>query len=239
MICVICTRVHAERPLVCDHDRNRLAGTLRELAAAYAALGRADPEPVSAGQLVAGPTRSQTGSGRVSGSREAPVPVSLDLVDLTAQARAGTVHDPVWRDQVGYPSVASVLDQWARDWLDTLPNIGEYLPAPTVPVLLDWLGKRLGVACDRHPAVDEFAGEVHDLLWACRRAAGEVPPRPELCGGVPCRRCDLMTLYRVPGSDWIECGSCPDLMSADEYARWVGILAANARTRRADLRLDR
>jgi hypothetical protein len=54
-------------------------------------------------------------SPRVSGSREAPVPVNLDAIDLTLPPGPGVIHDPN-HDQIGQISVAAIMDQWARDW---------------------------------------------------------------------------------------------------------------------------
>jgi hypothetical protein len=254
MLCVVCQTATVERPQVCAHDRSRIPGILRDLGQAYAAL-LAEPESAEPGLLViddgsfdapytfdvvplpAGPTRATAGSAPVSGSREAPVPVSLDLVDLTAQARAGAVHDSGWRgrrDQVGLHSVATVLDQWARDWIDTLPNVGEHLPAPTVPNLLDWLDKRLDTACDHHRAVDEFAREMSELLWTCRRLAGTIDAQPEYCDGVACSYCDRKALHRQPGSPYrAYCGVCGKLYTDKEYEQWVGMVAAQVKPHKA------
>lgn len=59
-------------------------------------------------------------------------------------------------------------------------------------------------------------------------------PKPELCEGVPCKsiECDLKTLYRVPGSDYIECASCGNLLTEAEYQAWCKLLAADARGRK-------
>jgi hypothetical protein len=230
VICVIDQRRQAERGQVCQPCRAGLARTLRELGEAYAALGTPEvPEPgadpVSA-VLPAGHTRAAAGAAPVSGSREAPVPVSVDLVDLTAHARAGAVRD-ARHDQIGGLSVASVLDQWVRDWRSHPTCPGEHLPAATVPALLRWLADRADWAADVHPAVDEWVGEMRALLQRCRRAAGDIPDRPELLDGVPCS-CDVVgALYRDHASRWTaECAACGRLWDDDEYQRWVKMLAA-------------
>ena len=74
--CVVCQRRIPNRPLVCDGDRQGLDSMLREIPDLFARL---DPSPGAGG----GP--------KVSGSREAPVPVSVDVVDLTSPARPGSV----------------------------------------------------------------------------------------------------------------------------------------------------
>lgn len=131
-------------------------------------------------------------------------------------------------DQTGYVSVATVLHGWCRDW-SAMRRESE--PRPSVPGLCRYLLDRLDWAFTGHAAVDEFAAEVGDLWHALRRTAGLTIPKPELCEGVPCRsiECDLKTLYRVPGSDYIECASCGLLLTVEEYASWCRLLVASAR----------
>lgn len=121
-------------------------------------------------------------------------------------------------DQIGEASVPAVLDLWAIDWQSYAWAL---LPEPTVPALVGWLTERLEWACDHHPAVDDFAAELAELAAGVRPIA----PRAELKRGVPCRECDKVTLYRWPGSDYVECGSCPVLMTPDEYERWIQLIA--------------
>lgn len=121
-------------------------------------------------------------------------------------------------DQIGEPSVPAVLDSWAQDWQS---HEWSTLPVPTVPALAGWLGKQLNWACDEHPAVDDFAYELAQLVAGVRPIA----PRAELKRGVPCRGCDKVTLFRWPGSDYVECGSCDVLMTPDEYERWIQLIA--------------
>src|SRR5262245_39099447 len=139
-------------------------------------------------------------------------------------ARVATVHD-MWRDQTGQLSVATILDSWVRDWRDVRDR-GERLPTPTVVELARWLGNRLEWACDSFLAVDEYANEMRDLRRSLRSVVGINEIRPEHLD-VPCRRCDLLDLHRLPGQDRVECGSCGDLLTEDEYRRWVNLLAAD------------
>lgn len=152
----------------------------------------------------------------------------LDVIDLTLPARVATVHDE-HHDQRGLIPAAALLDSWARDWIGTLPDVGEHLPAPTVPQLTDWLGTRLQIACDHHLAVDEFAREIRGLLASIRRALNRdlSPVRYR----ASCPYCGTRTLQREPGADWIECKGvdreepgCGRLWGQDEY----GLLARAA-----------
>jgi hypothetical protein len=197
--------------MVCDPDRDRLGRVLGEIVELYALLP---------GQLMPG----QASGPRVSGSREAPLPLRVDPLDLTMPARAGAVSDGLG-DQVGYLSVAAVLDSWVRDWRETI-RCGSVNPCPTVPELARWLRTWLPTACDEHKAVDEFTTEVFALAATLRRTCGLAEVKPELLDAA-CARCDSVSLHRLPGEDRIECGVCGRLMTEDEYRRWCGMLAAD------------
>lgn len=223
--CVVCQRREPNRPLVCDGDRLRLAQYLREIPDLYALL----PTVLAA-----------HGSGRekVSGSREAPVPVSLAVVDLLAPARhpepteAGRAHP---EDIDGGLSVASTLDEWVRDWRSHRAK-GEGAPPATVYQLAHWLGVRLAEACDDHPAIDEFALEIRGVVASLRGALNlrrHIERLP-----APCPSCDTLALYRevdpVRGaSEWVECGSCHRLWREEEYRRLVVVLDGELREKAA------
>lgn len=214
--CVVCQKRQPNRPLVCDGDRLRLARDLRELPDLYALLPTVLAKADSAGV-------------KVSGSREAPIPVSLDVVDLLSPARqpeptAQARQHP--EDVLGGLSVATTLDQWVRMWREDRGK-GEHLPAPTVVSLAGWLSVRLPDACDTHPAVDEFADELRGLVMNLRSALNlrrHIERLP-----APCPSCDTLALYREVdphrgASNWVECGNCGRLWSEDEYRRLVVIL---------------
>lgn len=217
MTCVLCMRRPAERPQACEPCRLWLPGVLRDVADGHAVL-----------DLTA---RSAGAAQRVSGSREAPVPLALETLDLAAAARLGS-RGPHARgvlgddDQVGHLAVATELEYWVIDWIGERAQV-EHRPDPTVPTLARWLDVRMDWACDRHPAVDEFAADLRDLRAVLRRANGDLPQRPTPLVGVPCSRCDQKALYRDPESAWrATCGNCGRLYSELEYADWTGLLAA-------------
>ncbi|MES2155863.1 MAG: hypothetical protein V4510_12075 [bacterium] len=211
MNCAICGRPSETR--VCEPDRTRMLAHLAQIPVMHAQLGPA---------LVPGQAQGQ----RVTGSREAPLPLRVDALDLGMPARAGQIHDDLG-DQTGMPSVASVLDSWVRDWRDTRAR-GEAAPLPTVVTLARWLTDRLDWACDHHGAIDEFAGELHRLTRALRGTLGLYEVRPALLDA-PCSRCDARALHRLPGEDRVECGACGRLLTEDEYGRWCGLLVANGK----------
>lgn len=256
MKCVICQDREPDQSAVCDPDRRGITNTLRDLVDAYTELtGAEQPDPrglliddtgdfdgpmvYDVLPLTAGPVRAPTRGAQVTGSREAPVPVQLDVVDLTAAARQpnptrgpGYYPRSLWpEDQVGHQPVATRLDQWVRDWISYTGCPGDHLPEPTVPALAAWLGVRVDWACDEHPAIQEFVAEMRGLVAAIRRALGDRPQYPELCDGVPCSRCDAVgALYRQPNSSYrAECGACGKLYTEDEWDRWTGLVAGQVK----------
>jgi hypothetical protein len=241
--CVVCAHRDAHEGMVCGPCRSRLAGQLRDIPHLVEEL-KSPPEAGAAHDLVsvafpAAAIAGQSNAPRVQGSREAPVPISVDRTDLLSDARvlnltkAYDKDTEQWRvpypeDQIGYQSAAAILDGWCRDFAETRR---ETVPQPSVGMQCRYLGDRLNWAFTDHPAVDECAKEIGDLWHVLRRACGLTMPQPELCIGIPCRRvdCDMKTLYRVPGSDFIECSTCGLLLTLDEYTSWCRLLAASAR----------
>lgn len=178
----------------------------------------------------------QSGAPRVAGSQERPVPIGVDRFDLLAPARrsSSATRDLAYPeqddDQVGHLSVATVLDGWCRDFAE---QRRETPPTPFVAEQCRYLADRLDWAFTDHPAVDELAADVSGLWHSLRAVAGLTKPRPELCAGIPCKsiECDLKSLYKIPGSDYVECYSCSRLYTASEYADWVALVAAAVKQR--------
>lgn len=185
--------------------------------------------------LPMGIVKSALGAGaRVSGSKEPASVTDLDRLDLTASPRAAfptAAGRANKADQIGHLPVAADLDLWVRDWRNTLFP-GQHLPAPTVLALVRWLSVRLGEACDRHPAIDEFAAEMYELRRALRGKLGLNAPPKTLCRGVFCKACDLKTLYREGGL--ISCGNCGENYSENAYLEWIGLLNAETKQRLRD-----
>lgn len=233
-LCVTCAQLRQgepriyDRKAVCEPCRSRLRTLIREIDEYYDGL----PDQLA---------RSGGVGQRVSGSREAPLPLRVDPLDLMLPARTAAVHEPPCTctefrrpecrrghphlDQTGQVSVATRLDAWVQDWRDVL-GLNEGLPRPDVKHLTAWLLNRLEDACDGHPAIDDFAFEMRELASVLRRTVGASEVKPEHLD-VPCRRCDLLDLHRLPGEDRIECGSCGCLMTETEFNTWTRLLAAH------------
>ncbi len=161
------------------------------------------------------------GGARVSGSAEQSLGVSIPALDLMGPANTGAVTD-AYGDQAGMVSAATVLDSWASDWI-ILRGKGETRPLPTVARLAEWLAKRLDWAVREHPALNDFAADLHRTTAALRAANGDVPAPDEHRDGIECPRCDRMALYDT--GDFIEClesaYGCGKLLKPSEYAQWV------------------
>ncbi|WP_084961448.1 hypothetical protein [Thermoactinospora rubra] len=173
--------------------------------------------PTVARWLAAHIAPGTTGGERVSGSREAPVPVRLDVLSMLHH-----VHDP-GRDQTGPPSIPATLKSWIR-LICEHRGLG-YPMLPDIAAMCSWLLTHVEWAAAR-PWIGDFMDEVAGL----RRAAHGLVPwsvAVEPIVDVPCPKCDLRALFRTAGSDWIECdddelvGGCGHLMSREEYQRHV------------------
>lgn len=228
-LCVICavrgrTPVHYEQAQVCPPCRVWLAEILTEVSGLT-------------GQLAQYLIPRKSGSQRVSGSREAPLPFTADVYDLAAAARPASIGvayrhgrrltnpDP---DQVGHLSVATELEFWVVDWIATRGE-GEHLPVPLVPPLAGWLSARLTWAMDNHPAIDEFA----TALWRIRGALSayvlkvvededDAPRRRAESRTAPCPSCDMISLWWWPTDERVRCDTqdCNRVMTAAEYGDW-------------------
>ena len=224
--CVICTKPMESEAMACRPCGNRLDSTLLDIQTLHAEL----PDQLE---------RGQSNGQRVSGSREAPLPLRVDPLDLSLGAPSGrqrwsTVTDP-FGDQGGHQSVLTILDSWVRDWRDTR-NKGESLPLPAGPSMVSWLRNRLDWACQEHGAIDEFDQEMRQLRSALRAVVGTTDTRPEFLDA-PCRKCEWRSLVNrpsyitepggePPGTDRIECDHCGDISTMEEYRRWQGLLIA-------------
>lgn len=82
LVCTICARNLDSPGMACDSCRRRLDSTLVEIGNLHAEL----PDHLE---------RGQTNGQRVSGSREAPLPLRVEPLDLSMPARAGSVVDDV------------------------------------------------------------------------------------------------------------------------------------------------
>lgn len=218
--CPTCGRRDPEEgSLLCPPCRSRLRSWLSELPDLHDQLLTEEPVGIAA----------QSAGGRVSGSKEKRLPIRVDPLDLTAPARQ------VWllgEDQVGYESVASLLDFWVRDWRAARGG-RERLPPPTVPALASWLARRADDAMDSHLAIDEFWQGVRRTHGALRSQLGLIDV-PDYKRGIPCPDCEALTLVKFSGSEWVECQTvnCDVLLDEADYTRHLATMAAAVKQQR-------
>lgn len=257
-------RLPADGMLACRPCREGLDGQLADVATLYTTLVNPpvtpdrqwtatichNPDRVLAvpgydpisGPLPAADVNGRRGGGRVSGSHDAPVPTSLDTLDLSGPVRPVDALTPAGRrhgeDQIGYLSVGSELYAWAVD-LATHRRKGEAHPGDSVTGLVAWLRVRLDDTCRDYPDLPQFAAAVWWHRNTLMRVCGLVDV-PDHKRGVPCPGCGQRKLLRVTGSDWVECSNCPEARSPEAYARWVGLQAEHHRqaARRAGMSLE-
>jgi hypothetical protein len=157
-------------------------------------------------------------------------------LDLIVPASLATVRDE-YADQVGVVPVATRLAAWVADWIDTGAP-GSVQPAPTVEILTGWLSvpTRLDWACKHHPAIDDFAAEVKEIIGALYAVNGHAAAKPEHMAGIPCPglTCDMMALYRTAGDIYVECDRCGRLLNPEEYTRWLKYLHLKLTPRQRD-----
>lgn len=215
--CVCCNRRDPHEGYACNPCRSRFRTWLAEIPDLYASLLG---EPLA-------PSGSPGKGGPVSGSRERPIPIRVDLFDLT---HAGGWPDVLTEDQVGHLPVWMTLETWARDW-STFRAMGEAAER-SVSGLCRWMWERVDDMCDEHEAIDECWRDVRALRGALYAQLGMFET-PDYKKGVPCRQCNALALVRKDGSDFIECGECPAVLTPEEYDRWVRLLAAAVKKEKA------
>lgn len=102
------------------------------------------------------------------------------------------------------------LGSWARDWQESFGLVG---PSDgRLPTVVRWLTTHLEGACSDHPAIEEFASEVGDLVRLGRRAArtdqatGQRVLCPAEVGGATCGRRLAIDVARP--EELVACRSC-------------------------------
>jgi hypothetical protein len=134
--------------------------------------------------------RSGSGGPVVSGSRTAPVPLRLEV--LNAMTERGPVLGP--------------LEGWVRDWeqygradVDETGTLQQRLDhaVQTLRFNLNW-------AAAEHPAIADFADELYTITRRCRTATGEDKPPVKI--PVACRCGQILRVSL--DMDGIECRHC-------------------------------
>lgn len=172
------------------------------------------------------PSLGVWGDGMPRGSTGRPLPLNEHALNLQHEIWFLTdAWDAVVRD------VARLSDKPPRTRAGWAVQQSVSILAPR----LDVLAEASGVMWDYPGAVErceEIPGwqgvlDLGQLHHRARTALGLTARKREHCGPVPCRRCDLKLLFRVPGEDSVECDGCKLWYDAAGYERWVQEVAAS------------
>ena len=183
-ICIVCpAALYDDEAQTCRPCTERVAANLAALAG---------PEGLYARLSASLHPGSGSGGPAVSGSRTAPLPLKLDVLNL--QTERGPVLGP--------------LEGWVRDWetygratVDETGGLQQRLDhaVQTLRFNLAW-------AAASHPAFADFADELHIILRRLRTATGAEKPPVRVpvachCGqilrvsldmdGIECRHCGI------------------------------------------------
>jgi hypothetical protein len=182
--CTICRRPTGDRdPIRHQRCADRLRTDLADIPGLYALMG-----------AVLAPGTAAAGA-HVSGTRTAPLPVRLEPLSL--RAKGGMV---------------TMMASWEVDWRETrgMSPAERGSSERDLAAIVLWLRAHLPWAVESHPAVDEFASELRDILHACRAAAGLLP-RVMRIGDCPAdvdgQACGA-ALYADPQGERIRCRKC-------------------------------
>lgn len=169
-------------------------------------------------------TAAAGGNGeRITGTRDAPVPVRVGAVSWIGSAPPGAVETDWPEDQTGPTPIAALLGSWARLVAEER-HVNQ--PVGRVGALVEFLRRHHDWITAQMWA-DDYAGEVHAAWQVGRSLAGvrsDVFRLP-----VPCPTCSRTELVRQNGADRIECEGCGRIWRESEYRHLVLVLAAELR----------
>jgi len=163
----------------------------------------------------------RTDGARVSGTRTAPLPLRVEPLSLLCRG-----------------GIVSILATWETDWRERRElrvdpaRAGREQLVDGDQVLADvikFLRVHLEWAIAEHPAFGEFAGEIREIVGACRSALGlttdlkRIGQCPAQLGDRTCGR----VLYADPRADEIRCDRCRTVWPKN---RWLLLGAAIAET---------
>lgn len=214
-----------DRSLLCRSCTRRLEQRLAELPWVY-------------DWLTHNLERGMAGSERLTGSRDAPIPVSVAVLVLLGRGHSCDDgdgchtskcfgpdgcpghHDPAGADNT--LTIPGVLDGWVDIVLAEHPDRRLHGPDATIGCAA-WLGVRLDWIIEQE-WVPELCREIDELISRANAAAPWLePPTRQDYRPTPCQKCDKRTLvWRYP---WFECdrdiGGCGNLTSIAEHKDWT------------------
>lgn len=215
-----------------------------------AADGTPHDIPVTWGQPIHCPRCVQRTHAQLAELPELIVAIGLEAVYGTAAKTTGTIgrtHVPAWPGQASRLLTDHIvgglveLEDDLRDLRHLRHRPGRGTEAKTAAGAIRFLTTHLDWALTHHPA----AHETHDRnsanpaaqIAGWHRTAQRFTRRdPRLeHHRIPCPRCELLTLFRADGDDYIECRNiaCQLLLTPGEYHDHTRRLADETRMARA------
>lgn len=162
----------------------------------------AQPELIA--ELHTNRTPSSGHGAKVTGTREEPVPLRLDVVD----------HMQLTTDQLA-------------SWSELIANERRLVGPPSnhITTLVAWLDRHHEWATRQVWAVD-YTEEIRRLAHTARALCRLYDEKPEPRRGIPCRKCGLLSLVTPPGTEDVSCSNedCGDILRKPEYEQWLSNL---------------
>jgi hypothetical protein len=124
-------------------------------------------------------------------------------------------------EPINVDSILGVFERWDTDWRITFGADAATTPA-TVTNCAEYLLRHLGHAAQKHPAFDEFAGDINRLRHAMETVLRSGPQRSP----VPCLTCGHRGLERPEPRDdgrrfeW-QCARCHRNYTQEEF--WMAV----------------
>ena len=210
-----------------------------------------DDLPERFAQLYAELGNKRKAGERISGTREAPVPVRLDIDALMREIIMVLASwDERIRHLAGMTFPGTTATRLRRDgpaitsYVETLAlRLSALLTLQSEPMRRDILIEEvrpgdtgvIHVSAEYASVNRDLSGidaglEILTLHRRCRAKLAETRRRDHL--DVPCPGCDALGLERDDGSDWAaECTQCGRQLNQDQYELWTGQMAAYERAR--------
>ena len=149
---------------ICYGCRGSVRADLADLPALYARLRRS-LLPASTGP-----------SQPLTGTREMPLPVRVDVLDLIGRAAPGDGVVDLHGDQWGLVPIIAVLSAWEREVRSHFRYTRAVFAGSveqSIGTVARFLSAHVDRICDDHPAGSDFIAEIAGVHYTCRRVLGE------------------------------------------------------------------
>jgi hypothetical protein len=200
--CPTCTRLLRETELgqpLCGACVRAMAGWLAELPHQLVVLRGSRQREVGEQQ-------------RVAGSRTAPLPGRLDVLNLIGPGSPGDVRDQAG-DQTGPLPITTVLGSWAR-----LITEERGLRGPrgrSEEHLADYLARHLDWAAGQ-PWAPELHAELQQMMRVIRSITRVRPRTKAIPRPCPRETCQALALVATDHQQYVECTACGGLYTPGE-----------------------